>query len=102
MLTDLYNRRYLEKEMERLDTQRHFPLSIIMADLNGLKLVNDTYGHNTGDEMLKTAAGILKKVCRKDDIVARWGGDEFVILLSQTSNENPHLVEVFLSLLRDE
>ena len=80
-LTGLYNRHFLEEEMKRLDTERQLPISIIMADLNGLKLVNDTYGHQTGDEMLKRAAAILSSVCRVDDLLARFGGDEFVLYL---------------------
>ena len=83
-LTDLYNRNYLEEEMNRLDTRRQLPISIIMADVNGLKLINDTYGHENGDQLLKTAAEILSSCCREEDIVSRWGGDEFVILLPQT------------------
>ncbi len=83
-LTGLYNRHFLEVEMERLDTERQLPISIIMADLNGLKLVNDTYGHYAGDEMLKRVAAILKMACREDDLLARFGGDEFVLYLPQT------------------
>ena len=60
-LTGLYNRNYFDAEMKRLDTVRQIPLSIIMADLNSLKLINDTYGHLTGDLALRCAADILKK-----------------------------------------
>lgn len=86
-LTDLYNRNYLETEMARLDTKRQLPISIIMADVNGLKLINDTYGHEKGDQLLITAAGILSSSCRGEDILSRWGGDEFVILLPQTDQD---------------
>jgi len=83
-LTGLHNRHFLEEEMKRLDTERQLPISIIMADLNGLKLVNDTYGHQTGDEMLKKVAEVLKTACRDDDLISRFGGDEFVLYLPQT------------------
>ncbi len=85
ILTGLYNRAFLEEEMQRFDTERQLPIGIIMADLNGLKLVNDAYGHLVGDEMLKAVGRILESSCRKEDIIARWGGDEFIILLPQTS-----------------
>jgi diguanylate cyclase (GGDEF)-like protein len=84
-LTGLYNRRFFEEELKRLDTKRQFPLSIIMGDLNGLKLINDVFGHLEGDRLLKKSAEILKKASRSDDILARWGGDEFIILLPKTS-----------------
>jgi diguanylate cyclase (GGDEF)-like protein/PAS domain S-box-containing protein len=84
-LTGLYNRTFIEAEMKRLDTARQLPLGIIMGDLNGLKLINDTYGHPIGDQALQLAAEIIRKSCREDDIYARWGGDEFVIILPQTS-----------------
>jgi len=92
-LTGLYNRYFMEEEMKRLDKERQLPFSIIMADLNGLKLVNDTCGHAKGDEMLKCAAGILKQYCREEDIIARFGGDEFVILLPQTGEDEAKLIE---------
>lgn len=91
-LTGLYNRYWYDKEVEKLDGIDHLPLSIIMADLNGLKLLNDTYGHAIGDEFLKSAAELLKSTSRKKDLVTRWGGDEFVILLPQTSYDDAKLI----------
>ncbi len=80
-LTNLYNRRFYEEELMRLDTKRNLPIALIMADVNGLKLTNDAFGHQEGDELLKNIARIFKKVCRSDEIISRIGGDEFVILL---------------------
>lgn len=80
-LTGLYNRAYFEEELKRLDTERQLPLSIIMGDVNGLKLINDALGHQEGDKLLVTVAMALRQACRSEDIVARWGGDEFIILL---------------------
>ncbi len=91
-LTGLYNRYYLEEEMARLETTRRLPLSVIMADLNGLKLMNDTYGHEAGDRMLQAVADILRLSCREEDVIARWGGDEFIILLPETSIEEAELI----------
>ncbi len=87
-LTGLYNRRFYEEEIKRLDTDRNIPISIIIGDVNGLKLLNDAFGHDKGDELLKKAANAIQSACRTDDIVARWGGDEFVILLPKTNNED--------------
>jgi len=93
-LTGLYNRRFYEEELKRLDTERNLPLTIVMGDLNGLKLVNDSFGHVMGDELLKKVAKVLKKGCRSDDIVARLGGDEFIILLPKTdSSETEKIIK---------
>ena len=86
-LTDLYNRYYLEKQIQSLNQESKLPIALIMADLNGLKLVNDTYGHNEGDRLLQKMADILKSSCRDNDLIARWGGDEFVILLPKTNSK---------------
>ncbi|MEN6351161.1 MAG: diguanylate cyclase [Syntrophomonas sp.] len=86
-LTGVYNRAFFEEEFKRLDTPRQLPLSLIIADVNGLKLVNDAFGHYAGDGLLKEVASILKSCCRKEDVVARWGGDEFVILLPLISSQ---------------
>jgi len=83
-LTGLFNRMFYEEELKRLDTERNLPLTIVMGDVNGLKLINDSFGHAVGDELLKKVAQVITKGCRTDDIIARLGGDEFVILLPQT------------------
>lgn len=80
-LTGLYNRHYFEEEIKRLDAERQLPFSIIMGDINGLKLVNDAFGHHQGDILIQKTAAVLQKTCRKEDCIARWGGDEFVLLL---------------------
>jgi diguanylate cyclase (GGDEF)-like protein/PAS domain S-box-containing protein len=87
-LTGLHNRRFIEEQMEWLDISRDLPISVIMADVNGLKLTNDVFGHEEGDKLLKKTAEILKKNCRNDDIISRWGGDEFLILLPRTTADN--------------
>ncbi|WP_051624029.1 HD domain-containing phosphohydrolase [Clostridium akagii] len=84
LLTGLYNRKFFEKEMEKLDTENNLPIAIIMGNVNGLKLTNDAFGHSEGDKLLKKAALTIKNTCRKNDISARWGGDEFTILLPKT------------------
>ncbi len=86
-LTGLYNRAFFDKELNRLDTKRQLPVTIIMGDMNGLKLINDSLGHEKGDKLLKLIAQILRQACRKEDIIARWGGDEFVLLMPKTGSD---------------
>jgi len=87
-LTGLYNRRFYEEELKRLDTKRNLPMTIAMGDVNGLKMINDSFGHAMGDELLRKVAEVIKIGCRADDIIARLGGDEFVIILPKTDAED--------------
>lgn len=80
-LTGLYNRAYFEEEIGHLEQSGRYPVGVIMVDLDGLKTVNDQLGHQAGDQMLVWAGKILKDSVRANDIVARIGGDEFVILM---------------------
>ena len=86
-LTGLYNRRFFEEEKRRLETDRQLPLSVIIADVDGLKLINDGFGYASGDKLLIEAANIIKACCRAEDIISRIGGDEFCILLPKTTAE---------------
>ena len=84
-LTGIYNRAYFEEEMRRLENPRFRPVSIIVCDVDDLKLINDTFGHGKGDSLLKAVAETIKSPFRSSDVIARIGGDEFVILLPLTS-----------------
>ncbi len=81
-LTGLYNRHYFEKCKEEL--KEISPVSVIMTDVNGLKMINDTYGHKVGDEILIKYAELIRKTFKHSDLFFRWGGDEFVIILKNT------------------
>lgn len=88
-LTGVYNRDFYEDTIQHLvNNSEKIPLSFIFCDVNGLKLINDTLGHKQGDELIKKIANILKLICRKDDLVVRWGGDEFLLILPSTTNDN--------------
>jgi diguanylate cyclase (GGDEF)-like protein len=86
-LTGLYNRTFFDEEVSRVDTSRNLPISVIFADVNGLKALNDSFGHFYGDDYLKTISRTIKESCRHEDLVVRWGGDEFVVLLLRTDTE---------------
>jgi len=98
-LTELYNRRYMEEEMALLDQPQYLPFSMIMADINGLKLANDAFGHSQGDALLKAAAETFRSVFREEDSICRVGGDEFVILLPNTSK---NLVQPMINRLMNQ
>ena len=98
-LTGLHNRRCFEENREIIDTPDNLPLSVIFADINGLKMTNDIFGHSAGDELIKKSSEILQQFCRKNDVVARVGGDEFIILLPNTTGEN---AERILSRIQSE
>ncbi len=90
-LTGLYNRRALEKDLDREINRAfryRFPLSVLMADLDHFKKVNDTYGHQVGDKVLQSLASIFRDTVRDVDLLYRYGGEEFVIILPHTCCED--------------
>jgi diguanylate cyclase (GGDEF)-like protein len=91
-LTGLYNRRYAEEELKRLDKEINLPISLAMGDVNGLKLTNDAFGHEIGDRLLKKIADIINDECNNNEIVARVGGDEFLIIFPKVSLEESEQV----------
>ncbi len=91
-LTGLFNRRYYEKAKANLDTPDHLPLSIVLADINGTRLVNDAFGHAAGDRLIRSAGSIIRSCLPKDTLLARIGGDEFAVLLPNSSQETIELL----------
>lgn len=92
VLTGLYNRISFEKEKKMLDKEKNLPLSIILGDINGLKLINNALGQDQGDKLIVSVAKVIKNCIRKRDFLARTGGDEFCILLPNTSNDEAHII----------
>ncbi|MDD2366537.1 MAG: diguanylate cyclase [Desulfuromonadaceae bacterium] len=89
-LTTLYNRRYFNENLTKSISaakRYKFPLSLVMVDIDKFKAVNDTYGHSSGDTVLKAFADILRSLARTEDVSARWGGEEFIILLTHTARD---------------
>lgn len=86
-LTTLYNRAYIEKKISDILSSNNFPLSILYIDMNGLKLTNDVFGHETGDKLIISFAKILLLSCKKTELIARWGGDEFLIIIPNADEQ---------------
>jgi len=102
-LTGLYNRFYYNKMIEALRHNGPFPLSLIIADLNGLKPVNDRFGHDAGDELLRRAADLLQQAAAERGIAVRMGGDEFLLLLPGVDAEtSAQIMSQISQQLRDQ
>lgn len=86
-LTGLFNRLYYDQALNYISEKNEHPVSIIIGDMNGLKLTNDAFGHKAGDDLLIQIAGIIQKVCRPKDIAARLSGDEFSIIMPNSGKD---------------
>ena len=94
-LTHLFNRRYIDgaiAELQKSAEENSSPFSVVVLDIDHFKNVNDRYGHSTGDYVLQQIAEVINKNIRKDDIAARWGGEEFIIILPDTSEKLAYCV----------
>ncbi len=87
-LTGLFNKTYFDSKLHEIEGKKEYlPISLIVGDMNGLKYINDVFGHHEGDNRLKKMALIIQQACREKDIIARWGGDEFTVILPNTDKE---------------
>ena len=97
-LTGLYNRRYFNEEVKKLNHPSYYPIAILMGDVNGLKMTNDAFGHDAGDFLLSKMSEIIRENITVKDIAIRWGGDEFVILMPNTDRK---AVECFITSVQE-
>ena len=94
ILTKVYNRTCFEEKAKKIFKEENLPMGIIMGDTNGLKIVNDTLGHEEGDELLKLTTKVLKDVCKENELIFRIGGDEFAIIIPKAKeNECETLIK---------
>ena len=94
-LTGLYNRRYWQErfdEMHKLCVRREKPSTALMLDIDHFKRINDTYGHQAGDKVIKMLAALIKRCVRETDLAGRYGGEEFAIILNDSSVEDAKIV----------
>lgn len=102
VLTGAYNRAYFEDKVKEFSAEEYFPVGVIMGDANGLKILNDTFGHSEGDNLLKIVTTILKDVCKGRGLVFRIGGDEFVVLVPNTQkNECENIIKEIFNMCQD-
>lgn len=98
LLTGLYNRRFFETELARLDAACNLPLAIIIGDINGVRLINDSFGHAIGDDVIRTVARVISGIAGKEDVVCRLAGDEFIILSPETDRSKAQeMIRLFRS-----
>lgn len=102
VLTGAYNRAYFEDKVKEFSAEEYLPLGVIMGDANGLKILNDTFGHSEGDNLLKIVTTILKDVCKDRGLVFRIGGDEFIILVPNTQkNECENIIKEIFNMCQE-
>ena len=89
-LTGLYNRQYFEQAKQTLEQEGLFPLAIMICDINGVRLINDAFGHAEGDRLIIGVAHLLQACCQGNDVLARTGGDEFRILMPGVGSERAY------------
>lgn len=90
VLTGVFNRKYLEIETIRMNQALYCPLVVLIADINGVRLINDAFGYKEGDQLIIQAASILKQSCGRDALVFRTGGDEFTVLIPHQPEQDIH------------